>query len=84
MTDRAAISRWLDDEGERPGLPLSSILGTAIIGEPTKNPIVAGRRLVEDSDRTDHLNWGWPLSDIERFEPPIPARGAQGFWDWHG
>lgn len=28
--------------------------------------------------------WAWLLTDIERFEPPVPARGAQGFWDWHG
>lgn len=63
-------------------LPLSSILGTAMLGEPTRNPVVDGYHLVADSDRTDHLNWGWPLTDIEVFEPPVPARGAQGFWDW--
>jgi hypothetical protein len=71
-------------EGTMARLPLSSILGTAILGEPTKNPIVDGHHLVADSDRTDHLNWGWPLTDIERFEPPIPARGAQGLWNWNG
>ena len=63
-------------------LPLSSVLGTAILGEPTKNPVVEGYHLVADSDRLDHLNWGWPLTEIERFEPPIPARGAQGLWNW--
>lgn len=63
-------------------LPLSSVLGTAILGEPTKNPVVDGYHLVADSDRTDHLNWGWPLTDIERFEPPVPARGMQGFFEW--
>ena len=36
-----------------------------------------------DSDRIDHSKFAWPLTDIERFEPVVPARGAQGFWDWH-
>lgn len=27
--------------------------------------------------------WAWSLTDIECFDPPIPARGAQGLWDWH-
>ena len=26
--------------------------------------------------------WAWWLTDIERFDPAIPARGAQGCWDW--
>lgn len=26
--------------------------------------------------------WMWWLTDIERFYPPIPARGMQGFWNW--
>ena len=63
-------------------LPLSSILGTAILGEPTKNPVIDGHHLIEDSDRAAHLNWGWPMLDIERFDVPVPARGAQGFWIW--
>jgi activating signal cointegrator 1 len=24
----------------------------------------------------------WELSDIERLEPPVPARGALGLWEW--
>lgn len=26
--------------------------------------------------------WAWWLTGIERLDPPIPARGAQGFWNW--
>lgn len=66
--------------------PLSSVLGTAIIGAPI--PVLDWLRDHApdflDSDRIDHSKFAWPLTDIERFEPPIPARGAQGFWDWHG
>jgi hypothetical protein len=28
--------------------------------------------------------WAWRLTDIELLDPPIPARGAQGFWKWYG
>jgi hypothetical protein len=63
-------------------LPLASIVGTATLGEPTKNPIVAGRHLVADSDRVDHLNWAWPMLCPAPIEPPVPARGAQGIWRW--
>lgn len=63
-------------------LPLASVLGTAILGAPTKNPVVAGRHLAEDSDRTAHMNWAWPLGEVERFDIPLPAKGAQGFWRW--
>jgi hypothetical protein len=37
---------------------------------------------------TDHFGnyaegrWAWHLTDIERFDPPIPARGMQGIWEW--
>jgi hypothetical protein len=88
ILDRA--KRWLES-GDRPlfrqeafsaiaGLPLSCIVGTAIVGEPTKNPIVDGHHLIADSDRGDHLNWAWPLIGIERWEPPMPASGKQGLW----
>jgi len=55
-------------------------LGTAVLGKP--------RRVTDlfngypDSDRLDHHMWAWPLTDLEPFEPPIPMRGAQGFWTW--
>ena len=26
--------------------------------------------------------WLWFLEDIERVDPPIPAKGRQGFWEW--
>lgn len=25
----------------------------------------------------------WLLLDVQRLEPPIPATGHQGFWEWH-
>lgn len=64
--------------------PLSSVLGTAIIGAPI--PVIDWLNVHAagflDSDRIDHSKFAWPLTAIERFEPPIPVRGAQGFWRW--
>ena len=65
-------------------LPVASVLGTAVLGRP-----VIGTAVVEefggppnDSDRDEHANWAWPLTDVERFDFPRPASGAQGFWNW--
>jgi hypothetical protein len=66
-------------------LPLSHVLGTAIIGEPKRGDECArefGEKAGNDSDREGTFNWGWPLTFIERMIPPVPARGAQGLWDW--
>lgn len=65
-------------------LPLSHVLGTAILGEPIHASKLAERLggPLNDSDRGRHSNWGWPLADIEPAVPPVPARGAQGFWEW--
>jgi hypothetical protein len=73
-------------EPERPfRLPLSCIVCTAILGEPKRGDACAKEfgRAGNDSDRHEHFNWGWPLTDIDPVMPPIEARGAQGFWDWH-
>ncbi|HJQ57600.1 MAG TPA: hypothetical protein VJ890_11865 [Vineibacter sp.] len=61
-------------------LPLASGLGTAVLGQPRRAvDIYQGR---PDSDRVDQHVWGWPLTDIEPFEPIVPCRGFQGFWTW--
>jgi hypothetical protein len=67
-------------------LPLSSIVCLATIGSALRDAELAARlslpQLVNDSDRDDHTNWGWPLNEIEVLEPFQPARGAQGWWNW--
>lgn len=77
------LHRWLTAPG---ALPLSSVLCTAVLGEP-----ITAARFAEihgmrpaDSDRIDHTKWGWPLTEIDVLRPFAPARGAQGFWRWHG
>jgi len=62
------------------GLPLAAGLGTAVLGKPRNaGTIFAG--LPHDSDRGD-FNWAWPLTEIQPFDAPVPARGFQGFWHW--
>lgn len=70
-------------------LPLSAVVATAMLGEPRRGEAVAAEfggpafeGTLNDSDRDEHCQWGWPLADVERLEPPAPARGAQGFWTW--
>jgi hypothetical protein len=60
------------------------IVGTAQLGIPITADDWARQHAAPgyDSDRIDHHKWAWPLGAIEVFEPPIPARGAQGFWEW--
>nr|WP_294550052.1 hypothetical protein [uncultured Rhodopila sp.] len=68
------------------GLPLSSILCTAVLGQPIRNQDLATRMGIElmcDSDRGEHSNYGWPLTDVEKLKPFVPVRGARGFWPWH-
>src|SRR3546814_15232141 len=63
-------------------LPLAAGLGTAILGEPRIGTEIAeefGVPRANDSDRDEHANWGWPLTDIEVWDEPIPMKGKQGF-----
>ncbi|MGW1423632.1 hypothetical protein ACWAT4_26325 [Bradyrhizobium manausense] len=62
--------------------PLSVALGTAVIGEPRSVLDIFKGSPIADSDRLDHSLYGWPMSDVKRFERPIPSAGAQGFWNW--
>lgn len=64
-------------------LPLGAILGTAVLGQPVRSSEIVHQfgGPVADSDRIEHCNWAWPLSEIEVLEPYVPMRGAQGFWD---
>lgn len=65
----------------------SAVVCTAVLGVPVRNEEMysafAARGLaVNDSDRSEHANWAWPMTEIEPLEPPVLARGSQGFWMW--
>lgn len=65
-------------------LPRSHVVATAILGRPKNGADVAPEfgGTVNDSDRSMHAAYAWPLIEIQAFEPPIEAKGAQGFWRW--
>lgn len=75
------LHRWHTSPGM---LPLSSVLCVATLGEPVTAREYARRHsaTAADSGRIDHTKWGWPLTDIEVLQPFLPAKGAQGFWNW--
>ena len=84
--DHGIATMVLDRVLARPNiLPLGSVLCLATLGQPMRGAEMAvrlGLSAPNDSDRGDHANWGWPLIDVERLEPYVPARGAQGWWTW--
>lgn len=62
-------------------LPRSSVVCTAFMGRPQESIKLFGRQAA-DSDWFVQHKWAWPLMRVERLEPPEPASGKQGFWDW--
>lgn len=72
---------WLEegDEAERPDMAFGAVVATATLSDC--------KRLVDLPDelasRLDANGpWCFILTNVERLPEPIPARGAQGFWDW--
>jgi hypothetical protein len=59
---------------------LSAALGTAVIGKPRH--VASLFNSPADSDRIDHHMWAWPLTNIRAYAPPVPVKGAQGFWNF--
>jgi hypothetical protein len=82
---RPLLERWLR---EPTCIPLGAGLGTAVIGKPViaSDLYTAPRAPMPDDSGRDPgaWNWAWPLSDIVPWMPPVPMRGAQGFWTWPG
>jgi hypothetical protein len=64
-------------------IEMSALLGTAVIGVPKLSAEVKPEwaALINDSDRLEHCNWAWPMTDIHRFAEPVVIAGHQGFWN---
>jgi hypothetical protein len=63
--------------------PRSAILCLATLGQPIRGEQLAAQLgLTHDSDRDEHSNFGWPLTDVQPLTPYVPARGSQGWWRW--
>ncbi len=70
-------------------LPMSAILGICDVGRPLRDKDMAEAiglpvetLLVNDSDRDQHSNLGWPLKVVARCRPLMPVAGKQGLWLW--
>ena len=65
-------------------LPLSAVVCLATLGKNVRGLGLAEQLgITNDSDRMEHSNWGWPLTDIEAIPGPHPhVRGRQGWWYW--
>lgn len=85
--DREPAIELLERILPAPGsLPLASVVCIATLGRPIRDDALRGAldldNTANDSDRNQHTNYAWPLSEIEVLTPFIPARGSQGFWLW--
>lgn len=69
---------------DRRKLPLSAGLGSVLLGEPKRSHDLWPEQFegMSDSDREACSNWAWPVSEIQHFEPSVPIKGHQGFWNW--
>jgi hypothetical protein len=65
-------------------LPMRSVVCVVRVGEPVDGftAVESIGAVVNDSDRAEHANWGWPMLEVECLDPPIAAAGKQGLWRW--
>jgi len=61
-------------------LPLAMGLGTVLLGEPKRATELFAATM--DPEEINPDMWGWPVSEVQSFEMPVPAKGMQGLWDW--
>lgn len=76
------LERWHTSPGI---LPLGAIIGTAIMHRARRaNEIMGefGAPIANDSTRSEHFNWAWPMLDPKPLEPIYPCSGKQGWWSW--
>lgn len=64
-------------------VPMSAIICTAILGTPVRADEIINEfgGPINDSNRSEHANFAWPLTSIEICMPPVPMPGMQGLWN---
>lgn len=72
-------------------LPLGAVVATCVLG-PCRPTSVNGYEMawismLSEQERAfgnyEQGRFGWFLEDVERLDPPAPAKGAQGLWKWN-
>ena len=86
------IAAVLNDPEWDGNIPRGAVVCTAILDHaarvtgPEQNGqvTVARKHLVAVDEWGDFGpgRWLWFLRDVEPVDPPVPARGHQGFWNW--
>lgn len=77
------LRAWLEKIRHEPDrLPRAAGLGTALLNAPRLASEIWPEAFRNDSDRIEHSNWAWPLTDVQHFTPIVPTPGRQGFWQW--
>ncbi len=81
---RALLERLAAAHKCRGVIETSALLGTAVIGAPVISAEIKPEwaAVLNDSDRLEHCNWAWPMTDIRRFSAPVMIGGHQGFWNY--
>jgi len=59
-------------------IPLGAVVCTAILASVHRADAVPADEFGDYAPG----RFAWRLTEIELFDPPVPARGAQGFWKW--
>lgn len=62
-------------------LPHSAVVCTAILGFARPGKACAMEFGCKVEDHVRGFNYGWPMNEVVPMMP-VPARGAQGFWEW--
>ena len=80
------VTEW-DKNVPRGAVVCTAVLDhTALVTGPEHDGqvTVAGTRWVRTGEWGDFGldRWLWFLRDVEPVDPPAPARGRQGFWNW--
>lgn len=80
--DVGAIRKYLQGIAARGyAMEHTAGLGTAVLGEPLRADNYY-KRQGWSVGGDGPWNVAWPMLDPERWEEPVPMRGAQGLWAW--
>ena len=81
LSERKAVEYWM----KRWGVTRDQITAAhRKVGHLVKDIAAEFGGRVNDSDRDEQANFGWPLTDILEVVPPVEHTGRQGWSDWSG
>jgi len=63
-------------------VPMGVVVCTARLAEVLTTEEIYKRDLIDPFGDYSADRFGWRLVDIEPLNPPLPATGKQGLWEW--